>query len=163
MRTVGSRVRGAAAREVFSRLGPRGKIAVVAGVSLLVVLFLLDFFVLKGDLVVSGSVKLLDEEDHLVIPVEEVFEDLYVTIRPGGIRREKYDLRFRLVDPDGEEVISDTDRVKGKKTCGFTFEPFAEGAYRLYVDHDGPIRGSRRTVDVEVFIHDHRLISKLFD
>ncbi len=163
MRTIGSRVRGAAAREVFSRLGPKGKIAVVVGVSLLIFFFLLDFFVLKGELLVSGSVKLLDEEDHLVIPVEEVFEDLYVTISPGGTRRQKYDLRFRLVNPDGEEVHADTDRVKGNKTCGFTFEPFAEGAYRLYVDHDGPLRGSSRTVDVEVFIHDHRLISKLFD
>ena len=162
---MGSRVRGAAAREVFSRLGPRAKIFAIIGVVLLIGLFVLDFFVLKGERVASGSVKMGDKEDYMVIPVTEQFEDHYVTIRSGGSgsRKREYRLSIRLVDPVGNELYSDSEILSSNKTRGFTFEPFEVGEHRLYVDHHGILSGTSRSAKVQVYINDRRFISKLFD
>jgi hypothetical protein len=143
-------------------LGSKGKITGIIVTVLVVGLLLLDFLVLRGDVVARGSVEMSDQEDFMVIPVAQQFEEHYVTIDPGSSRRD-YRLSYRLVDPEGDEVVSDSELLSSSKTRGFTFEPLLEGEYRLFVDNEQLIGHTTRSARVRVYVNDRRFISKVFD
>lgn len=143
-------------------LGSKGKITGIILTVLVVGLLLLDFLVLRGDVVARGSVKMSDQEAFMVIPVTQQFEEHYVTIDPGSGRRD-YRLSYRLLDPEGEEVLSDSELLSSSKTRGFTFEPFLEGEYRLYVDNEQLLGRTTRSARVRVYVNDRRFISRMFD
>ncbi len=123
----------------------------------------LDFVVLKGDHVASGSLSLKSESLPLELSISQPFEEHLVEIRTS--RRKKGEtvgqsIQYRLVDPDGVTVAEDSELTAHKKRF-FDFVPLKAGQYTLYANERTLIGSGRGTGYGRVTVGDRRILSRL--
>jgi hypothetical protein len=135
--------------------------AIAVGVLLLVVA-LLDMVALKGDWVGSGRVDLRSDSEPLVVAVTRPSEKH--TVEMTTKRRLKGEMRgksvaYRLVDPNGTEVLDESEMITRKKRF-FSFYPSMSGDYLLYAEEAKLLGSSRGSAQVEVTVNDRRVLSR---
>jgi hypothetical protein len=151
--------------QIKIELSPRTRALSIAGVAVAVVIALLDFVVLRGDVVARVSVDLRDEEPTFV-ELTRLGEPHLVEIR--ATRRVKGETRgrnvdYRIVDPNGNVVVDESEFVQ-RKDRYVRFTPMVAGNYAISVhDGGGYLRGntSHRTATVKVLVNDRRILPRL--
>jgi hypothetical protein len=134
---------------------------VSAGVMVLVFLgILFEVFYLQGDLVASGSVDIVNTKDAFKITVNHPWEEYLVEISTGS-RKKK--LHFRLEGPEGLVLHEDMEYRGHKGNRNFSFIPPTAGTYTLFVDPGALTYGGWGHASVKVYIHDHRILTKILD
>jgi len=117
----------------------------------------LEYFVLRGDVVLSRKVD-VNEEVSIVFPVSNPNEPHFAQISLG-----RHKIEFELYDPDGYEVYSHDEKVVMEKPRRFEFTPTVSGNYELLLRRDE--QGNYASVvpaSVTILVNDYRLFTYLF-
>ena len=142
--------------------GGRSKGLSVAAVVLGVLLFLVDFIVLKGE-VVGRDTAILNGTDPAIFEVTRVEEPHLVEIQTkrrvaGEYRGRK--VAYRLVDPLGVTIERDEELLDHKERH-FRFEPMVAGEYRLFVEDNGLLlKTETASARVVVTVNDRRIMKR---
>ncbi len=122
----------------------------------------LDFVVLKGETVASGSVGLRVDGDPMVFSISQPLEEHLVEISTR--KRERGETRgraisYRIVGPDGNTVLEDSEIVNRKKRF-IEFVPLEAGEYTLHAEEVKLLGGERGRGYVDVTVNDRRILSR---
>ena len=121
-----------------------------------------DFIVLKGEPVTSGTVNLRAQSEPTVLSISRAGEHHLVEISTRKrVRGETkgQSISWRLVGPEGRLVAEDSEIVSHKKRF-FDFFPTQPGDYELHVEETKLIGSSRGTGHVRVTVGDRRVLSR---
>ena len=141
-------------------LGTKYGLVSAGVVVLLSVCILFEFFYLRGDLVASGSVDIINPKDAFKISVNQSWEEYLVEISTGNRKRK---LSFRLEGPEGLVLHEDMEYQSHKGDRSFTFRPPTAGTYTLFVDPGALTYGGWGYASVRVYINDRRILNKLLN
>jgi hypothetical protein len=136
------------------------------GLALGIVIFglvMVDFVVLKGERVASGSVSLRSSSTAAVLSISRPGETHLVEI--STLRRVKGETRgqsisYRFEAPDGKIVAEDSELISHKKRF-FEFVPTQTGEYRLHAEETTLLGSGHGTASVRVSVGDRRILSRL--
>ncbi len=121
-----------------------------------IVLGILEFFILRGDLVARDSIRVDRRSDYIIILVEYPYQEYLVEVSTG---KEERKLSFLLEDPIGHITYEDTEYSLYKGIRRFNFVPYERGTYI----NDGAIDfGERGYAKVRVFVNDNRILGRIF-
>jgi hypothetical protein len=136
------------------------RLVVLGAIASFVILGLLEFFILRGDLVAKDSIRIDRSSDYITILVDHPYQDYLVEVSTGKKQRK---LSFLLEDPIGRIIHEDAEYSLYKGSRRFTFEPHERGTYTLYIN-DGAIGfGERGYARVRVFVNDNRILGRIFE
>lgn len=138
------------------RTGARKLGIAVAGLA--IALALVDFVVLRGERVAAGSAPLSGDRPA-VLELAATGEEHLIEIttrrhRQGETMGRSVD--YRLVDPDGNVLVEESEIVSREKRY-LTIDPAVPGAYRLFVEDEGLLGSSSGSARVAVYRDDHRI------
>jgi len=144
--------------------GSRSRGAGVVVVGLGIALALLDFVVLRGEVVARDPVRLSEGPPARLelgrIGEEHTFQ-IRTTRRSRGETRGRA-IAWRLVAPDGR-VVEEGSELRSRKRRFFDHTPDTAGTYELHVEDGGVISGlGSGSASVEVLVGDRRIASRLF-
>jgi hypothetical protein len=132
-----------------------------AGVVALFLLgMLFEFFCLRGDLVASGSVDIINTKDAFKISVSQTWKEHLVEISTGSQKRK---LSFRLEGPEGVVLHEDVEYGSHKGARNLVFRPPTAGTYTLFVDPGALTYGGWGYARVRVYVNDHRIFKKILN
>lgn len=137
-------------------------IGIALGV-LVLALTALDFVVLKGDRVAGGSLSLRSDATPISLTISRPHEAHLVAISTRKrVKGESVgqSISYRLVDPQGETVVEDSEIVSHKKRF-FEFVPAQAGDYQLFARETTLIGSGRGSASVSVTVNDRRILSRL--
>jgi len=123
-----------------------------------------DFVVLKGEPVTSGSLSLQSDSAPLTLSISRPGEEHLVEIRTRKRVRgddKGQSIAYRLVGPSGMTVVEDSELVSHKKRF-FDFIPVQAGEYSLYAEETKLLGSGRGSASVRVTVGDRRVLSRLF-
>ena len=137
-------------------------------IAILVVLLLLEFFVLRGDVVFreTGQRFAHAGTQTFAMTLDRVGEEHTVEL---GTRKHEVKLSWKLVGPQGQEVESGSEIVRHSGDRQFSFDLTTAGKYELTVKRErrsGPMRiggPDRDRIDVRVLVGAHRVLAPLFN
>jgi len=136
------------------------RLVILGAIAFFVIFGLLEFFILRGDLVARDSIRIDRSTDYITILVDHPYEEYLVEVSTG---KKQCKLSFLLEDPIGRIIHEDTEYSLYKGSRRFTFEPYERGTYTLYI-HDGAIGfGERGYARVRVFVSDNRILGRIFE
>lgn len=141
----------------------RGKTIGLAIAAAIVVLFLVDFFLLRGEQVDYDSTALRDEAP-MVLSISRVGEEHLVEIdthrRMNG-KNKGQTVEIRFEDPDGK-LVYEKSELTAHKDRYFRFKPTIAGEYKLYVEPRGELLGpGSGRARAAVFVNDRRIVGRL--
>lgn len=141
----------------------RGKMIALAIAAVVVVVFLVDFTVLRGEQVDYDSAALRDEEP-MILSITRVGEDHLVEIdtqrRVNG-KTKGQPVTIRFEDPEGFLVYEMSELIAHKDRY-FRFTPEIAGEYKLYLEPRGNLLGpGTGRARAAVFVNDRRIIGRL--
>jgi hypothetical protein len=143
--------------------GTRSGAASFAVVALGLVLFLVDFVVLRGERVAYDRADIGGEPAFLEI--QRVGEKHLVEITTRRRHHGKTQGRtidWRLEDPSGIVVRQDSELAAHKERY-FSFTPNVPGQYVLHVEGGGLVfKSGSGSADVDVFVNDRRILARFF-
>lgn len=122
-----------------------------------------DFVVLKGETVASGSVTLRSDSSPAVLSISRLGQEHLVEISTRRRVKGEYrgqSISYRLVAPDGTTVVEDSEFATHKKRF-FEFVPIQAAEYSLYAEETTLVGSGRGTAWVKVTVGDHRTVSRL--
>lgn len=141
-----------------SLLSDNRRLVTIGVVALVVLLVVLEFFVLRGDLVAKDSIRIDRRSDYVAIRVNHLYENYSVNVSTG---KKKQKLSILLEDPIGRIIYEETEYASQKGSRRFTFEPEERGTYALYVN-DGSMGFSERGyAKVSVYMNDHSILGRI--
>lgn len=152
---------GSRADGVRTGLGPARTGLVVAAV---LVLFLLDFFLLRGEAVAHDRVSLRRDEPARIelsrVGESHTFE-LTTRTRRGGKTRGRA-VAWRVEGPTGAIVAEGSEVVAHERRL-FDVTPHEAGPYLLYVEENGLLAGGGSgRARVSVRVGDRRILARIF-
>jgi hypothetical protein len=141
----------------------RGKTIGMGITAAVVVLFVVDFFVLRGEQVDYDSVSLRDHAP-MILSISRVGETHLVEIdthhRMNG-KNMGETVKIRFEDPSGK-MVYEMSELTARKGRHFRFKPEVAGQYKLYVEPKttlfGPGSGRAKAA---VFVNDRRIVARL--
>ncbi|MCP4603912.1 MAG: hypothetical protein GY847_25890 [Proteobacteria bacterium] len=126
-----------------------------------VVIFIGEFFLLKGDLVASDSIHFNQNSGQMQIEISELPGDLLVQIR-SGTKKRQVKLAIKLQGPEGETLHEKNESFKHHGSRYFTFTPEQVGVYQLQVNGEkGWMESDSGAAHIEVFANDKRFFWRL--
>ena len=132
---------------------------ILGAIAFFVILGLLEFFILRGDLVAKDSIRIDRMSDYITILVDHPYQEYLVEVSTGKKERK---LSFLLEDPIGRVIYDETEYALYKGSRRFTFEPDERGTYTLYIT-DGAIGfGEQGYANVRVYMNDKRILGRVF-
>lgn len=146
----------------MEELDPKLKKWAIAGVGLLLSLALVDVVALRGDSVGGGSVNLRSDSEPLVLTITRPTEKHLVKLTTRRRLRGEMtgqSIAYRMVDPHGEVVVSDSELMAHKQRF-FSFYPSFSGDYLLFAEETKLIGSGRGSAQVSVTVNDRRTISR---
>jgi hypothetical protein len=136
------------------------RLVILGAIAFFLILGLLEFFILRGDLVAKDSIRIDRRSDYITILVDHPYQEYLVEVSTGKKQRK---LSFLLEDPIGRIIHEDAEYSLYKGSRRFTFEPHERGTYTLYIN-DGAIGfGERGYASVRVFVNDNRILGRIFE
>lgn len=118
----------------------------------------LDYLLLKGDVVYETQIKATRSEP-LAIDIDRLDEKHTLILRTGG----KIPLEWRLVGPEGTELVNERDSRSKQGIRRSTFIPFRQGRYLLSARYRGAGGSEWSIIHVSVLVNDRRTISAWLD
>ena len=145
---------------ISNLLSDSRRLVILGAIAFFLIFGLLEFFILRGDLVAKDSIRIDRGSDYITILVDHPYEEYLVEVSTGKKERK---LSFLLEDPIGRIIHEDTEYSLYKGSRRFTFEPNERGTYTLYIN-DGAIGfGERGYARVRVFVNDNRILGRIFE
>ncbi len=141
-----------------SFLSDNRRLVTMGVVALVVLLVVLEFFVLRGDLVAKDSIRIDRRSDYVAIRVNHVYENYMVEVSTG---KKKQKLSILLEDPIGRIIHEETEYASQKGSRRFAFEPEERGTYSLYVNDGSMDFGERGYAKVRVTMNDHSILGRI--
>ena len=128
-------------------------------IAFFVILGLLEFFILRGDLVARDSIRVDRRSDYIAILVDQPYQEYLVEISTGKKERK---LSILLEDPLGRVIYEESEYSLYKGSRRFTFEPDERGTYSLYIEDNAIGFGELGYANVRVYMNDNRILGRVF-
>ena len=135
------------------------RLVTLGAIAFFVILGLLEFFILRGDLVAKDSIRVDRSSDYITILVDQPYQEYLVEVSTGKKERK---LSFLLEDPLGRVIYEEYEYSLHKGSRRFTFEPDERGTYTLYVTDGAVGFGEHGYAKVRVFMNDNRFLGRVF-
>jgi hypothetical protein len=140
-------------------LSDRRRLVTFGTIAFFVILGLLEFFVLRGDLVAKDSIRVDTRSDYIAILVDQPYQEYLVEVSTGKKERK---LSILLEDPIGRVIYEETEYSLYKGSRRFTFEPDERGTYSLYINDSAIGFGESGYAKVRVYMNDKRILGRVF-
>ena len=128
-------------------------------IAFFVILGLLEFFILRGDLVAKDSIRIDSRSDYIAILVDHPYQEYLVEVSTGKKERK---LSFILEDPLGRLIYEEYEYSLHEGSRRFTFEPEERGTYTLYINDGAVGFGEHGYANVRVYVNDNRILGRVF-
>jgi len=137
-------------------------VAIVVGA-----LFVVELLFLRGEgIFYESGLRFADGETRkFKVDIDRPDEKHSVKVDTG-----KYEiaLSYKVLDPEGKEIYSDTELFRHDHSRGFSFYPETAGEYTIVVDREresgGFLKiGDRDSFSIRVMVGDRRIIGPIFD
>ena len=116
-----------------------------------------EMFVLRGDRIAYERFR-IQAGGEMTIAVAQPGEPYRVDIYTSRARA----LRWTLLDPEGETLVTNSEMSPHEGTRGFSFAPEAVGDYRLQVGPRSQVgAGPGGSLTAKVFLNDRRILTPL--
>jgi hypothetical protein len=144
---------------VSNLLSDGRRLVTLGAIAFFVILGLLEFFVLRGDLVAKDSIRVDRRSDYIAILVDQPYQEYLVEVSTGKKERK---LSILLEDPIGRVIYEESEYSLNKGSRRFTFEPDERGTYSLYIDDSAIGFGELGYAKVRVYMNDKRILGRVF-
>ncbi len=135
------------------------RLVTLGAIAFFVILGLLEFFILRGDLVAKDSIRVDRRSDYIAILVDQPYQQYLVEVSTG---KEKRKLSILLEDPLGRVIYEESEYSLHKGSRRFTFEPDERGTYSLYINDHAVGFGEHGYAKVRVYMNDNRILGRVF-
>jgi hypothetical protein len=135
------------------------RLVTLGAIAFFVILGLLEFFILRGDLVAKDSIRVDRRSDYIANLVDQPYQEYLVEVSTGNKKRK---LNIFLEDPLGRVIHQESEYSLQKGSRRFTFEPDERGTYSLYINDYGVGFGEHGYAKVRVYMNDNRILGRVF-